>query len=227
MEYEINEIEIEKVRPNDWNPNMMDSKKFGMLMKEISSKGCRQPVLVRLKGDMFEIIDGEHRFNACKELGYSKVPCIVVADNDVEAKVSTIMMGKIKGEFNPVKLAKLIEDFAKTYTKKQIKEMTGYSEGEIEDYLLLTGLSRETKEALKQVNEGKSTEVIQFALDSRQREILEKTLINAKSKYDTDRNECLTRICDDWLNICLGELFGDRKSKDVEESVQEEIHKDG
>lgn len=224
MEFEINEIEVEKIRPNKWNPNMMDTKKFELLMKEIHNKGCRQPILVRMKGDMFEIIDGEHRYNACVELGHKKVPCIVVSDDDLEARVSTIMMNKIKGEFNPVKLAKMIEDFTRNYTKKQIKEMTGYSEGEQDDYLLLSGLSKEMKDVMKSTRTSNPAVIVQFALDSDSKDILDKSLIMAKDKYGLDRNECITRICSDWMEICVGEIFGDRKDKDVEESPQERIY---
>ncbi|MCI4445716.1 MAG: ParB/RepB/Spo0J family partition protein [Candidatus Aminicenantes bacterium] len=77
-------IPIEKIDPN---PRQARSELGNIqeLMDSIKNKGVLEPILVRAKGERFEIIAGERRFVASKNLGLKEIPCIEMDVEDQEA----------------------------------------------------------------------------------------------------------------------------------------------
>lgn len=55
------------------------------LMNSIKEKGILEPVLVRRKNDRYEIIAGERRFIAAKNIRMNEIPCIEMNVSDNEA----------------------------------------------------------------------------------------------------------------------------------------------
>ncbi len=79
----IRMIPVEKIDPN---PHQARSELGNIqeLMDSIKSKGVLEPILVRSVGNRFEIIAGERRFIASKNIGLKEMPCIEfdVAENE-------------------------------------------------------------------------------------------------------------------------------------------------
>ena len=55
------------------------------LADSIKQNGLLQPILVRTKEDLFEIVAGSRRYQACKNLGWRKILCHIVELNEKEA----------------------------------------------------------------------------------------------------------------------------------------------
>jgi len=110
----IEKISVDKIKPNTWNPNQMTEEQEKYLEQEYKRIGYVQPILVRPKGNHYEIIDGEHRWKVAKKVGFKEIECVIVEMSDEEAKLTTINMNKIKGVDNPIKLAELLEELKKT-----------------------------------------------------------------------------------------------------------------
>jgi len=70
----LEELSIDEVFPNRWNPNQQSEFIFDKLVKSLDDEGEVLPILVREKDDgTYEIIDGEHRWKAAKRLGADKI----------------------------------------------------------------------------------------------------------------------------------------------------------
>lgn len=71
----IRMVPVEKIDPN---PHQARSELGNMqeLMDSIRAKGVLEPILVRSLGNRFEIIAGERRFIASKNVGLKELPCI-------------------------------------------------------------------------------------------------------------------------------------------------------
>jgi len=71
----IRMIPVEKIDPN---PHQARSELGNLqeLMDSIRAKGILEPILVRSLGNRFEIIAGERRFIASKNVGLKELPCI-------------------------------------------------------------------------------------------------------------------------------------------------------
>lgn len=106
----IEKINVDKIKPNTWNPNQMTEEQERYLEQEYKRIGYVQPILVRPKDNYYEIIDGEHRWRIAKKVGLKEIECVVIELSEEEAKLTTINMNKIKGVDNPIKLAELLEE---------------------------------------------------------------------------------------------------------------------
>lgn len=108
-------IRLSKVKPNDWNPNVMtpemrESLRYGLetdgwiisqslLVWGTDEKGKRQDI----------IIDGEHRWLVANELGFKHGPMVFLDGLSLdEAKKLTVKMDRKRGTFDMDKLGELL-----------------------------------------------------------------------------------------------------------------------
>jgi ParB family transcriptional regulator, chromosome partitioning protein len=77
-------IGLDRIEPN---PHQARSELGNMqeLMSSIKAKGVLEPILVRPRGDRYEIIAGERRYMASKNVGLREIPCIEMNVSDNEA----------------------------------------------------------------------------------------------------------------------------------------------
>lgn len=77
-------IPIERIAPN---PHQARSSLGNIqeLMSSIKLKGVLEPIIVRTKGEQYEIIAGERRFVASKNVGLKEIPAIEMNVGDNEA----------------------------------------------------------------------------------------------------------------------------------------------
>lgn len=102
------DIDIELIEPNEYNPNVMADDKFTEMVRNMEEIGDVQRVLVVRNGKMFRIVDGEHRYKACKIMGMKKVPCVVVElKNEDREKFISMKMNILKGKIDPIKFTKM------------------------------------------------------------------------------------------------------------------------
>ncbi len=74
----MNEIEIALIVPNPFQPRRtFVEAEIRELAASIRENGLLQPIVVRKKDDRFELIYGERRFRAFKELGRDRIPALV------------------------------------------------------------------------------------------------------------------------------------------------------
>lgn len=108
------EVNIEDIFPNKWNPNVQDNKIFEKEKNSIKKYGFIQPILVRdIKQTpdsiIYEIIDGEHRWKACKELGFTKIKIESIGIiTDEIAKLLTINLNNLRGKDDILKRAAIL-----------------------------------------------------------------------------------------------------------------------
>jgi len=176
---EIVPIKISLIAPNDYNPNVVPADTRTKLKAEIAERGMCEPILVRKRGDGFEIIDGEHRWQICLELGWQEIPCIIKDYDDKEAKIKTLQLNYMRGSAVPIRLAYLIHDLNKEIKLEDLVKRLPYEEIQLMDSLELLklpeGLDRSLEaQALKEEDEMPT--VISFVVYKRQLEPIEKAI---------------------------------------------------
>src|SRR5215208_4285569 len=83
---EANEVPIELIDPGISQPRtVFDEASLDELAKSITANGVVQPILLRPKGQRFELIAGERRWRAAQRAGLTRIPSVVrdVSDNKV------------------------------------------------------------------------------------------------------------------------------------------------
>lgn len=126
-------VPIEEVRPNSWNPKVKQTDEYKRIKRGIELKGLRLPITVR-ENDGYEIIDGEQRYTACKELGFKTV--IIYNEgivSDKEAKELTIWFQQ-QVPFDEIELAGVIKSLALEHKDLELP----YTDIEIEEYTKLS-----------------------------------------------------------------------------------------
>jgi len=65
-------VPIEKIiDPDIWNLDVEQ------LIKDIEQNGLKEPLYVSKVGDLYKVVDGNHRQRALKKLSWKKIPCMV------------------------------------------------------------------------------------------------------------------------------------------------------
>jgi len=103
---EETQVPTSSIRPNKWNFNVQNERRFRSLKATLDRFGRIYPIIVRAIGDgKYEIIDGEHRWKAIRELRIKLTPVKNLGRvSDIIAKELMTILNKTRGEANLEKL---------------------------------------------------------------------------------------------------------------------------
>jgi hypothetical protein len=106
-------VPIDEVMPNEWNPNVMDPTTFEKEKKSIKELGFMGSILVRDYFGHYQILDGEHRWKAMKELGYTEITVETVGEiSDQVTKMLTIHLNNLRGKDDIFKRAAILKELS-------------------------------------------------------------------------------------------------------------------
>ena len=73
------EVAVERISPSPFQPRRsFDEAKIEELARSIRNQGIIQPLVVRPRGDGFELIAGERRWRAAMKADLSRVPVVEI-----------------------------------------------------------------------------------------------------------------------------------------------------
>ncbi len=143
---------IAQVKPSpfqpreDFNPQDLED-----LTQSIKEKGIIQPVLVRRKGDFFELIAGERRFRAAQALNLQEIPVIVKDVDDRDSLEIALIENIQRQNLNCIEEARayqfLIEKFS--LTQERLAEVLGKARVTVTNILRLLRLPQEIQDEIK------------------------------------------------------------------------------
>lgn len=100
-------LPIEDIVPNPNQPRIhFNETELRELSESIQEHGVLQPLLVRKRGNGYEIIAGERRFQASKLAGLEELPVIIKDVNDEEMLALALIENLQRSDLNPVEEAK-------------------------------------------------------------------------------------------------------------------------
>ena len=140
---EPTEVELESIVPGSMQPRThFDEASLESLAESIRAHGIVQPLLVRRRGEGYELIAGERRWRAAKLAGLAKVP-VVVREVPDDSLLEIALIENIQREdLNPIEEAqaykKLIE--AVGLTQEALASRVGRDRSYITNYLRLLRL---------------------------------------------------------------------------------------
>jgi ParB family chromosome partitioning protein len=159
MSHTVVEIEVDRIKPSRFRLRELDEAVVEELAKSIEANGLLQPIMVKPIGEGYELTFGLHRLEACKRLGWRKIPSIVKAISSEDAFVAGLVENLQRNiHVNPVAEAEGYKHLlAKGYTVHEIAEKIGKSDGYVCDRLrILNRLHPSIQKRLKftRVNSG-------------------------------------------------------------------------
>ena len=118
-EYDV-EIDIRKIEPNRNQPRkQFDEDAIEELAESIKQFGVIQPLIVKKKGDYYEIIAGERRWRASKKAGLKKVPVIIKNYDEKEILKISLIENLQREDLNPIEEAQAYQKLQEDYGLKQ------------------------------------------------------------------------------------------------------------
>lgn len=151
----IYHIDICKIVPNPNQPRKIFADEAILkLADSIRQYGVIQPLTVRKNGDGYELVSGERRFRACKELGMESVPCVIIDVSEEKSAEMSIIENLLREDLNIFEQAHAIESLIDTYdmTQEQIAKKLSNSQSFIANKLRLLRLSSEEREKILKNN---------------------------------------------------------------------------
>lgn len=190
-------ISINKIKPNNWNSNELNSKEFQKLVEDIKINGFVGAIVVRENGNgTYEIIDGEHRWRALKTLGEDKAPCIIKECKEDKAKINSVRWNTERGEQNSKKLALILKSLKEKdgYKLSEIEAELIYDLPDLEDKLSLLDLPENLEDILKEQAEKEATElpiIYSFIVPGKYKEYVDKVF----ETVEGTKGEALGVVC--------------------------------
>ncbi|TDC10734.1 ParB/RepB/Spo0J family partition protein [Nonomuraea longispora] len=141
------EVALEAIVPNPRQPReVFDGERLEELAKSIREVGLLQPIVVRsVGGGQYELIMGERRWRACKQVGLDPIPAIVRNTQDTDLLRDALIENLQREQLNPLEEAaayqQLLDDFQATHD--QLAQKVGRSRSHITNTLRLLNLPPE------------------------------------------------------------------------------------
>jgi ParB family chromosome partitioning protein len=143
---EIREIEIDLIRPGHQQPRTtFDQAKLEELAQSIRTSGIIQPLLVRPRGGLFELVAGERRWRAGQLAGLARIPAIIREIPDDKLLELALIENIQRQELNPIEEAnaykRLIESL--NLTQEEVAQRVGRDRTFVTNYLRILKLPSE------------------------------------------------------------------------------------
>lgn len=123
------------------NPRVRNQRVFNEIVENIAQVGLKRPITVTRRaeadGPFYDLVCGQGRLEACRELGHSEVPALVVTADEEDCLVSSLVENCARRQHHAVDLLQDISGMKERgYSTVEIARKTGLS------YEYILGVSR-------------------------------------------------------------------------------------
>lgn len=146
------EIPIDLIDPSSLQPrSVFDEAKLDELARSINANGIVQPLLLRRKGERFELIAGERRWRAAQLAGLSKVPAVIRTVSDDKVLELALIENIQREDLNPIEEARAYKKLIDTVglTQETVAERVGRDRSYVTNYLRLLRLPDDLQDLLQ------------------------------------------------------------------------------
>ncbi|MEG8947379.1 ParB/RepB/Spo0J family partition protein [Rosettibacter firmus] len=176
-------IPVEQISPNPYQPrSVFEPSALEELKKSILENGLIQPITVRRAGkDKYELISGERRLRACKEIGIKEIPAYIIKVDTKEAMLALSLIENIQREkLNPIEVAnaykRLMEEC--NLSQEEIAKRVGKDRTTITNFIRLLKLPEIIQKSLieNKITTGHARALINLPSETIQLEIHDKII---------------------------------------------------
>lgn len=148
VDKETEMISLSIIVPNEWQPRKeFEKNALQGLADSIREHGVVQPVIVRPKGNTFELIAGERRLRAAQLAGLSEIPALVRNYTDRETAEIALIENLQREDLNPLEeglaYRRMIGEYR--FTQEKMAELVGKSRSYVTNMMRLLDLCEEVK----------------------------------------------------------------------------------
>ena len=182
---------IEEIQPNPFQPRKtFPDEPLQELVQSIREKGILQPLVVRRKGDRYELIAGERRWRAAQKAGIKEVPILVKDVLESELLELSLIENIQRENLNPIEEAEAYKGLAEQFrlTQEDISQKVGRDRATVANALRLLKLPPEIKQSLAEgkVSVGHARALLGLDSPEKQRTAWRKILAGGLSVRQTE-----------------------------------------
>lgn len=116
QEGSLRELAVADIQPNPFQPRrVFNPDELAELKASIAASGLIQPIVVRTAGDGYQLVAGERRWRAVKELGWEKVPAVVRDVDERTLLVLALVENLQRASLSPIDEAEGYERLAQEF----------------------------------------------------------------------------------------------------------------
>lgn len=185
-------IAIDQIVPNPAQPRVrMNEKGIDELAASIGEKGLLQPIILKRKEKVYEIIAGERRYRAAILAGLREVPAMVRDVDDKEALEIALMENLQREDLNPLEIAAVYERFVEefAYTHEEVARKMGVDRSSVTNCLRLLKLPDWVRELMTdgKLTQGHGRVILSLKNEREQKRFVERVLREGTSVRELER----------------------------------------
>ena len=212
-------LKIDRIIANSNQPRKyFDKDKMSELKESIKNSGLLQPITVRkISGGKYEIIAGERRYRACRELGMENIPAIEINTGDARGYELSVLENIQREDLNPIEEAEsylmLMEVYG--YTQEKLSEKLGKNRSSLSNKIRILKLPGNVKELVKkrELSYGHARTLLALS-DEKQIIELAKEIIEKKySVRETEKKVKIILEKNTFSNFSFSNILSDKRRK--------------
>jgi ParB family transcriptional regulator, chromosome partitioning protein len=139
-------IPIDQIDPNPHQPRQLMGD-LSELIASIAEKGIIEPIIVRQRGERFQIVAGERRYQAAVQAGLLELPVIIRDADDTEVLEIALIENLQRKDLTPFEEAEALHGLAQRcgYTHEDLARRLGKSRTSITESLTLVSMPDEVR----------------------------------------------------------------------------------
>ena len=191
VKYEPEELSIERIQVNPFQPRrIFQQEALQELAASVQEFGILQPLLVRRKGDMAELIAGERRLRAAKLAGLKQVPVLYKELTDQEMAEIAIIENLQREDLSFFEeaegFARLLHEFS--FTQEALARRMGISQSALANKLRLLKLPQAVQQVIskEQLTERHARVLLRLKEEQLQLRALQKIVAQGLNVRQTD-----------------------------------------
>ena len=186
-------LKIDKIVTNSNQPRKyFDNGKMSELKDSIKNSGLLQPITVRkISNGKYEIVAGERRYRACRELGMESIPVIEMNVGDARGYELSVLENIQREDLNPIEEAEsylmLMEVYG--YTQEKLSEKLGKTRSSVSNKMRILKLPASVKEMVKKgkISYGHARTLLSLSDEKKIEEAAKEIINKGYSVRETER----------------------------------------
>ena len=139
-------VPIEQIDPNPHQPRQVMGD-LSELMASIAEKGILEPLVVRQRGERYQIVAGERRYQAAIQVGLRELPVVIRDVDDAEMLELALIENLQRKDLTPFEESEALQSLAERcgYTHEDLARRLGKSRSSVTESLALNGMPDEVR----------------------------------------------------------------------------------
>ena len=185
-------LPVDSIDPNPVQPrSVFDPERLAELAQSLKASGMLMPLLVRRRGDRYQLVAGERRWRAAKLARLAEVPALIQEVADDRLLETTLIENIQREDLNSIEAAQAFDRLSREFglNHEEIGRRTGKDRTTITNLLRLLNLPADVQQlvAERRLSAGHARAILGLPNENLQRQVAEKAVSQGLSVRQVER----------------------------------------